>query len=68
MFDRPNPLGVLRSKAAVDADKTSFIGYMVLPVRHGMTLGELARYFNVENGIEPTCTSLLGPAGAVTTT
>lgn len=32
----------------LDADKTSFIGYMPLPVRHGMTLGELARYFNAE--------------------
>jgi uncharacterized protein YbbC (DUF1343 family) len=35
----------------LDADKTSFTGYMPLPVRHGMTIGELARYFNVENHI-----------------
>jgi uncharacterized protein YbbC (DUF1343 family) len=29
----------------------SFVGYMPLPVRHGMTVGELARYFNAEKGI-----------------
>jgi len=38
----------------LDADKTSFVGYMPLPVRHGMTVGELARYFNQENGIGVT--------------
>jgi uncharacterized protein YbbC (DUF1343 family) len=52
VLDRPNPLGGIAVEGPLlDADKTSFIGYMVLPVRHGMTLGELARYFNVENGI-----------------
>ena len=52
VLDRPNPLGVSWSKGPLlDADKTSFIGYMALPVRHGMTMGELAEYFNVENGI-----------------
>jgi uncharacterized protein YbbC (DUF1343 family) len=35
----------------LDADKTSFVGYMPLPVRHGMTVGELAKYFNSENKI-----------------
>ena len=35
----------------LDADKRSFVGYMPLPVRHGMTIGELARYFNAENKI-----------------
>ncbi len=52
VLDRPNPVGGIQVEGPMlDADKTSFIGYMPLPVRHGMTVGELARYFNRENGI-----------------
>jgi uncharacterized protein YbbC (DUF1343 family) len=52
VLDRPNPIGGFRVEGPMlDADKTSFIGYMPLPVRHGMTVGELARYFNAENRI-----------------
>jgi len=32
----------------LDPDRVSFTGYMPLPIRHGMTVGELARYFNAE--------------------
>lgn len=52
VLDRPNPIGGLSVEGPMlDGDKTSFVGYMPLPVRHGMTVGELARYFNVENRI-----------------
>jgi len=52
VLDRPNPIGgVIIEGPMLDADKTSFTGYMPLPVRHGMTVGELARYFNTENRI-----------------
>lgn len=52
VLDRPNPIGGLDVEGPLlDADKTSFIGYMPLPVRHGMTLGELARYENAEKKI-----------------
>ncbi|HTY63208.1 MAG TPA: DUF1343 domain-containing protein [Acidobacteriota bacterium] len=52
VLDRPNPIGGVRVEGPMlDADKTSFTGYMPLPVRHGMTVGELARYFNTENRI-----------------
>jgi uncharacterized protein YbbC (DUF1343 family) len=52
VLDRPNPLGGLRVEGPMlDADRASFTGYMPLPVRHGMTIGELARYFNAEKGI-----------------
>lgn len=52
VLDRPNPIGGIKVEGPMlDPDKTSFVGYMPLPVRHGMTLGELARYFNVENKI-----------------
>jgi uncharacterized protein YbbC (DUF1343 family) len=52
VLDRPNPIGGIAVEGPMlDADKVSFIGYMPLPVRHGMTLGELARYVNAENKI-----------------
>lgn len=52
VLDRPNPIGGVRVEGPMlDADKASFTGYMPLPVRHGMTVGELARYFNAEKKI-----------------
>ncbi len=52
VLDRPNPIGGTQVEGPMlDEDKTSFTGYMPLPVRHGMTLGELARYFNAEKKI-----------------
>ncbi|NLT67979.1 MAG: DUF1343 domain-containing protein [Acidobacteria bacterium] len=52
VLDRPNPIGGNRVQGPMlDPDKTSFVGYMPLPVRHGMTVGELARYFNIANRI-----------------
>jgi uncharacterized protein YbbC (DUF1343 family) len=52
VLDRPNPIGGIQVEGPMlDADKTSFTGYMPLPVRHGMTVGELARYFNRENQV-----------------
>ena len=35
----------------LDAGKTSFTAYFELPVRYGLTIGELARLFNEENQI-----------------
>ena len=47
VLDRPNPIGGLDVEGPVaDADKLSFTAYHQLPVRHGMTVGELARLFN----------------------
>ena len=37
-----------------DAEFASFIAYHALPVRHGMTVGELARLFNAERKIGAT--------------
>jgi len=52
VLDRPNPIdGLAVEGPMLDPDKTSFVGYMPLPVRHGMTLGELARFFNAEKGL-----------------
>jgi uncharacterized protein YbbC (DUF1343 family) len=50
VLDRPNPItGVHVEGPMLDPDLLSFIGYMSLPVRHGMTAGELARLFNKTN-------------------
>jgi uncharacterized protein YbbC (DUF1343 family)/CubicO group peptidase (beta-lactamase class C family) len=47
VLDRPNPIGGLDVDGPVaDADKLSTIAYHQMPVRHGMTVGELARLFN----------------------
>jgi uncharacterized protein YbbC (DUF1343 family) len=52
VFDRPDPLGgEVIEGPMLDADRTSFTGYFPMPVRYGMTLGELARMFNAENKI-----------------
>lgn len=49
VLDRPNPIGGLAVEGPVrDDGRESFIAYHALPVRHGMTVGELARLFNVE--------------------
>jgi len=45
LLDRPNPLGGLQVQGPVsDPGLASYIDYMPLPVRHGLTLGELSRY------------------------
>jgi uncharacterized protein YbbC (DUF1343 family)/CubicO group peptidase (beta-lactamase class C family) len=49
VLDRPNPLtGVAVEGPVLDPDQVSFVGYHPLPVRHGLTVGELARLFNSE--------------------
>ncbi len=49
VLDRPNPIGgVAVEGSLLDDGKQSFVGYHRLPIRHGMTVGELARMFNAE--------------------
>jgi uncharacterized protein YbbC (DUF1343 family) len=53
VLDRPNPITGTRVEGPLlDASNASFTGYFPgLPVRHGMTMGELAKLFNAENKI-----------------
>ena len=52
VLDRPNPINGLEVEGPLtDADKFSFTSYHSVPVRHGMTTGELARLFNEERKI-----------------
>ncbi|HVO66430.1 MAG TPA: exo-beta-N-acetylmuramidase NamZ domain-containing protein [Syntrophales bacterium] len=49
VLDRPNPITASFVQGPVmDRDLKSFTGYFPMPVRHGMTAGELARMFNAE--------------------
>jgi uncharacterized protein YbbC (DUF1343 family) len=52
VLDRPDPINAAMVQGPVmDRDLKSFIGFYPLPVRYGMTPGELAQLFNREAGI-----------------
>jgi uncharacterized protein YbbC (DUF1343 family)/CubicO group peptidase (beta-lactamase class C family) len=52
VLDRPNPInGAFVQGPIADAGKESFVGYWQTPIRHGMTIGELAKMFNTERAI-----------------
>ncbi len=61
VLDRPNPLGgeILEGRV-LHADVRSFVGEFALPMRHGLTMGEAARFFNSEIGAELTVVALRG--------
>lgn len=53
VLDRPNLQGGLRIDGPVlDPDYSSFIGLYPIPLKHGMTVGELAQLFNTEYQIQ----------------
>jgi uncharacterized protein YbbC (DUF1343 family) len=50
--DRPNPIGGTAVEGpTLDPRWSSFVGQFPIPLRHGLTIGELARLFNDEFGI-----------------
>ena len=53
VLDRPNPIGgVLIEGPALDEAAVGFTGYLpAMPIRHSLTLGELAKLFNGEKKI-----------------
>jgi uncharacterized protein YbbC (DUF1343 family)/CubicO group peptidase (beta-lactamase class C family) len=52
VLDRPNPINGYQIEGPVqDEGARGFTGYFPMPVRHGLTMGELARLFNAEGGI-----------------
>jgi uncharacterized protein YbbC (DUF1343 family)/CubicO group peptidase (beta-lactamase class C family) len=52
VLDRPNPIGGVEVEGPIaDADKLSFTSYHTIPVRHGMTIGELAQLYNEQRKI-----------------
>ncbi len=53
VLDRPNPItGNYVQGPISDPGQESFVNYYPLPVRHGMTIGELAKLFNEEKKID----------------
>ncbi len=52
VLDRPNPINASAVQGPVlEPGLKSYVGYFALPVRYGMTVGELAQLFNQENRI-----------------
>ena len=52
VLDRPNPIGGVEVEGPVlEAAFASFVGLYPIPIRHGMTVGEAARFFNGACGI-----------------
>ncbi len=52
VLDRPNPAGRPIEGLRLRAGWESFVGAGALPMRHGLTLGELARWFARELGLD----------------
>lgn len=49
VLDRPNPIGGIQVEGNVlEKGHESFVGMYPIPMRHGLTVGELARFFNQE--------------------
>jgi uncharacterized protein YbbC (DUF1343 family) len=52
VLDRPNPIGGINIEGnLLKSDCTSFVGLYPLPMRHGLTFGELALFINHEFGL-----------------
>ena len=57
VLDRPNPIngwqieGPLSRAPGQGESPNTFIAYLSMPIRHGMTMGELARLYNEQNKI-----------------
>ena len=52
VLDRPNPVtGSFVQGPVSDAGRVNFVNYYPVPVRHGMTIGELATFFNAERDL-----------------
>ncbi len=52
VLDRPNPVGGLQVEGGrLRPGLSSFVGRYPIPIRHGLTIGELALFFNREGGI-----------------
>jgi uncharacterized protein YbbC (DUF1343 family)/CubicO group peptidase (beta-lactamase class C family) len=57
VLDRPDPVtGAFMQGPVSDAGHESFTNYWTVPVRHGMTMGELAKMFNLERHINAKLT------------
>jgi uncharacterized protein YbbC (DUF1343 family) len=52
VLDRPNPVGGHRAQGNIaDSTHLTFVGLYPVPIRHGLTVGEMARWLNAEHHI-----------------
>ena len=52
VLDRPNPIGGIGVEGAIaDADKLSFVVSHTVPIKHGLTIGELGQMMNADKKI-----------------
>ncbi len=57
VLDRPNPItGIFIQGPVLDPGRSSYVGYHSVPIRHAMTIGELAQLFNGERNINAKLT------------
>jgi len=57
VLDRPNPVGGIQVQGPLsDPGTENFVNYTREPTRHGMTTGELAKFFNAERNINAKLT------------
>ncbi|MBE0537564.1 MAG: DUF1343 domain-containing protein [Phycisphaerae bacterium] len=64
VMDRPNPIGGIALEGPIlEKQHATFVGLYPIPVRHGMTVGELARMFNGENWLKEKARLLVVPVG-----
>ena len=52
VLDRPDPIGGAVQGNVLDLAYASPVGYLAVPMRHGMTLGELARMARADLGVD----------------
>ncbi len=52
VLDRPNPLGRAVEGSVLDIEFSSFVGMHPVPVRHGLTIGEMALFIKQNNLID----------------
>lgn len=52
ILDRPNPIGRAVEGPVLEPEYRSFVGGHSIPVRHGMTVGEIARRYRADRGVD----------------
>lgn len=65
LLDRPNPLGgdltLVEGPMLDEANISSFIGRWAIPIRHSLTAGELAQFWNAERALGVDLTVITAP-------
>lgn len=56
VLDRVNPITGVMTDGPVLAEPPTFVGFYKVPLRHGMTLGELAKMYNAEKNLHANLT------------